>query len=983
MCVSLSIDKMHIMLRNIFLFLTIFLFGSMAGSAQNIIVSGDVSDGLTGRGLNNTPVRIYDAQSGALLGSDMAKLQKVTEKGDSWENTYYDDKNGALFAIRMKAAPEIKVVVEAGGYEPWEKTIAVDQKSRQWKVSLGSISLAPKTKERHLDEVTVKATRLKFFYHGDTLVYNADAFNVTQTESLRKLVEKLPGTEIRDGVIRVNGKPIEDLLISGKDFFNGNIQAALDNLPAYIVKNLKVYNKAGELSELTGRDMHDERYVMDVHLKREYIGIWLAKLEADAATHGYYGGAAMIMRFDDRQSLMVNGDINNFGQTRDMQDMVTMMDEVPYPLTTKVARLDYNYEPGYTWRFRLNGNVERTDEDKDTWTDNETFLSPQNLMQRDLQRSDADRTKVNASTALRFRKKTKWSHELSYAFAYARGRDRENASSISYFRSGDNPWDDFRMQDADTITAGSGLLYTLLNPTRLKTTSYTHRADWSSAFSLGGSVLNLKAALNHNTADTHRFENYHLACFGDGGSERQRRFYDLHDYALNLDVNADYLIKYGEATRHDGTVTPYAGYTHDYGTASHPLYRLDRMTEWSDAHSWGLDGLGILPEEDFRSLCIDEANSYHSLTGRNRGTLGARLSQKLKMQSGAEWRFDADMKGYYEKRKLDYRRDGVLYPIRRDGVFFAPSLTVRWENNQDTVHRWLPSVSLNYSGSPSMPSLTYFLPIRDNADPLNTFLGNNALDNIYTHKAGMRYSMRQRITGHEFYIQGTYSHIHNDVVMSSLYDAVKGSRTYTPENTDRTHRAELSTGYTLPLDKKKRFYLSAGLSADYYCRADLASLTTETSDSHPRIENSSLSPSLNLRFTVGRLTGYAFWSTSFQRLHSHGGNTHYTTTRGSLDANYSLLWGLNLHTFLTLLKNAGSNSSEFNRMQTRWNADISKDLFDGKLTIRLSVHDILNKAGTSNYVYTALARTESYTNVIPRYFMLSLISNLSWTKQKK
>ena len=164
MCVSLSIDKMHIMLRNIFLFLTIFLFGSMAGSAQNIIVSGDVSDGLTGRGLNNTPVRIYDAQSGALLGSDMAKLQKVTEKGDSWENTYYDDKNGALFAIRMKAAPEIKVVVEAGGYEPWEKTIAVDQKSRQWKVSLGSISLAPKTKERHLDEVTVKATRLKFLY---------------------------------------------------------------------------------------------------------------------------------------------------------------------------------------------------------------------------------------------------------------------------------------------------------------------------------------------------------------------------------------------------------------------------------------------------------------------------------------------------------------------------------------------------------------------------------------------------------------------------------------------------------------------------------------------------------------------------------------------------------------------------------------------------------------------------------------------------
>ena len=64
--------------------------------------------------------------------------------------------------------------------------------------------------------------------------------------------------DVSDGVTSVNGKPIESLLISGKDFFNGNIEAALDNLPAYIVKNLKVYNKAGELSELTGRDMHDE-----------------------------------------------------------------------------------------------------------------------------------------------------------------------------------------------------------------------------------------------------------------------------------------------------------------------------------------------------------------------------------------------------------------------------------------------------------------------------------------------------------------------------------------------------------------------------------------------------------------------------------------------------------------------------------------------------------------------------------------------------
>ena len=948
------------------------------------MVRGDVSDGLTDLGIHKAAVRVYDEESGEVLASDLALLQQVTEKGDNWSNTYYDDKNGAIFSVQVPLRPRLKIIIEANGYEPFEKIVDIDVKNAQRKVNLGSIYLLPKAKEQNISEATVTATKLKFFYKGDTLVYNADAFNVTQIESLRKLVEKLPGIEIKEGgVITVNGKPIENLIISGKDFFNGNIQAALDNLPAYIVKNLKVYNKAGELSELTGRDMHDESYVMDIYLKRQYIGMWLAQLEVDGATDKKYGGAAMIMRFDDRQSIMINGDINNFGQTRNMQDMGTLVDEKPYPLTTKVARLDYNFEPSYTWRFRFNGDVERTDEDKDSWTNTETYLTPQNLMQRDFQHSSADNTRVNASTALRFRKKAKWSHELGYTFSFERAQDKTDLKTISYFRTDDDVWDDFHMQDADTIVSGDGLLSTLLNPSRYKTTTFSHKIDGSSAFNIGRSVLNLKASLTLNTTDTHRFENYRLSYFGDGESVRQRRFYDLHDYTLNFEINADYLFKYGDGAHHDGTVTPYMNYAHDYGTASHPLYRLERMAEWSDAHSWGMDALGTLPEEDFRSLCIDAENSYQSLTGKNWGSLGTRLSHKLKMKNGAEWNFNADIKGYYEKRTLDYTRDGVLYPVRRNGLFFAPSLSARWENRKDTIHKWLPTISFNYKGSPSMPSLTYFLPIRDNADPQNLFLGNGALKNIYTHNAGMRYSMRQRHTGHEFFVQGVYSRTHNDVVMSSVYDEVKGSRTYTPENTNRTHRTDLSTGYTLALDRKKHFYLTTSISTDYYRRANLAKLGTETDRDFPLLENYSIAPSLNFRFTVGKLSGYAYWRFYFQNLRSNGSTTHYRTTQGTFDASYALPWGFNLHSYLFMYKNAGASTRELNRMQVRWDAALSKEILDGRLTIKMSAHDILNKAGTMSYAFSALARTETYAEVIPRYFMISLISNFGWSKNRE
>lgn len=949
-----------------------FLFHSL--SAQSIEIRGGVYDGLKGVGIHKAVVRILDADSREVIASDFALLQEVVEEGDKWKSIYLDEKNGAFFSINAKKAAAYILQVEKDGYELYEKELSLGETKKNT-IDVGAIYLVPKAKEQTLGEATVTATKLKFFYKGDTLIYNADAFNVTQTESLRKLVEKLPGTEIKDGVIYVNGRPIENLLISGKDFFNGNIQVALDNLPAFVVKSLKVYND--------GSDMHDEEYVMDLHLKRHYIGTWLAKLEASLGTQNFFGGQAMIMRFDDRQSLMVNADVNNFGQDRQMLDIASTATTYPYPITNKAGRLDYSFEPNNTWRFRFNASAQRKDEDVDSWTNSETYLLPSNLMKRSYDRSNDNDTKLDAFAALRFRKSRRWSHELSYGFNWNRHNSLSDAKGISYFRTEGNVWDEFLMEKADTISNATDLLYTLFTPASRNTETFAHRARWTSSFTLGASVLKLKANLKHSTTDTHRHENYRLTYFGEEFAEQQRRYYNLHDYALNFDVKADYLMNYVDAECTSGTVTPYATYEHDYGMASHPLYRLERMEEWSNGHSWGTDGLGLLPAEDFRSLCIDEANSYNALTGRNRGTLGARLSHKLTTDGGEEWQFYADAKGYYERRTLDYTRSGRLYPVHREDFFFAPSLSAEWKDERDTVRRWLPTVRLSYDASAAMPELTNYLPIRDNADPLNLFLGNDALKNSYTHSVSMRYGMRSRRSDRNFYVQGIYHRTHNDVGTRSSYNTATGVRTYTPENTNRTHRADVSTGYTLPLDKNKHLYLTASFSVDYYRRANLASTTDDTFASSTILENHSLAPSLMLRATVGNFSAYAYWKTDFQSMRSNGETSNYRTTSVTVSGGYSLPWSLSLNTFFVLYKNAGTSSDDLDRLQTRWDASIQRDFLDGKLGIRFSVNDILNQADTISSGFSSTGRTETYTNVMPRYFMLTITSNFNWSKNKE
>ena len=56
-----------------------------------------------------------------------------------------------------------------------------------------------------------------------------------------------------NGQIFVKGKKVDNLLLNGKEFFNSDRRLLLDNLGAYTVKNINVYDRWGKDSEFVGR----------------------------------------------------------------------------------------------------------------------------------------------------------------------------------------------------------------------------------------------------------------------------------------------------------------------------------------------------------------------------------------------------------------------------------------------------------------------------------------------------------------------------------------------------------------------------------------------------------------------------------------------------------------------------------------------------------------------------------------------------------
>lgn len=132
-----------------------------------------------------------------------------------------------------------------------------------------------------LDGVTVTATKVKMYYKGDTIVYDATAFRLPDGSMLDDLIRQMPGVTMNNnGEIFVNGRKIDELQLGSRSFMRGNSKVLLENLPYYTVKNIKVYEQDTDLNRALNTQIEKKKFVMDVNLKPEYQRGYIANVEA-------------------------------------------------------------------------------------------------------------------------------------------------------------------------------------------------------------------------------------------------------------------------------------------------------------------------------------------------------------------------------------------------------------------------------------------------------------------------------------------------------------------------------------------------------------------------------------------------------------------------------------------------------------------------------------------------------------------------------
>lgn len=963
--------------------LTLFIiFGFPSFSQQKILIFGDISNCFTLEGIPHARVELTD-KDGKCIAQDSSRLIVRKEVYENSVSFYQDKKSGAQFKLYIAKPQDCRLFIVANGYLPYSQEIKAES-LRKSNFDAGSIYLHPEPKHYNLDEVTVKATKVKMVYNGDTIVYNADAFNISQSESLRKLIEQMPGTEFVDGRIYVNGRYVENLLLNGKNFFNGNIAAALDNLPAYIVDKVKLYDKSGELSELTGKDMHDSEYVMDIKLKREYTGTWLVQTEAGIGTHGRKSLLAYVMRVDDRQMFSFHSDINNLNEKRQQTEIARMIDRIPDgERMYKSANISYYIQPGKSFRFRSNLDVSRSDDDIATRKNQERWMTPINIMQRNVHRTDNTETYINAFGAVTLYPRRHQRYEASYNFKYNDIEYFNVNKDVSYFATDNNEWDNMSVDsifDLDNMEQ-SNLLYTLMNPGKGDERSTTHNASALATYAIGDNIINVKAILNNNSEKDKDWEIYQLRYTQDEAQNEGRHRYNRRNNSMTtLDVNSEFILKYIDTERNNGQVIPYLQYRHIDGTESHPEYRLDRIEGWLE----DLKGLDIVPSQELLALCIDNENSYHSWIKNDILSCGMKISHKGMLANDRHYKIEATADISYNSHSLDYEREKQMHKAKREEIFLLPHVAFEWypcrNDENGSISRW----QLKYEGTPSMPEMTWLLPLRDSHDPLNIFLGNANLKNEYTHDVGLSYNYNWKKSTRSFAWSANWQHTDNDIVTVSVYDRLTGKRTYSLVNTSKTHSAQSRITFSTALDSDRKIYLTTAVQGGYSQYSGRPTSDGDNTQGNELIKNSHITPKITLRCTLSNsLRAYISCSTRYNNINSGEYKDDYYRTDVNADITWKMPWGLELSSNLNLKDYKGYSSEELNKTFPVWNATLTQYFLKNRLSVKIVAHDILAREKSVKTTIDNEGRYDSWSNHLQRYVTLHIGYRINWSEKSK
>lgn len=962
------------------LFLILVMTSTLAASADDdfLILSGRVKESLGKTDLTNAFIVRYN-QAGEVTDSIQANMGIRWVDGETVPMSYF------TFKVERKDSTYI-FDVKCEGYTTQTITYSVENLGKREsyrEIPVIFMQRAP----RQLKEVTVTASKIKFYNKGDTVVFNADAFQLAEGSMLDALVAQLPGVELNDdGQIRINGQFVESLLLNGKQFLDGNNQLMLENIAAYTVKNIQVYEGQTEKEKWLDDPAGGKHLTMDVQLKREYNIGWMINAQGGYGTDDRYMGRVFASWFNPTTRVTLLGNVNNLNDTRKPGKSDTWTPDM-MPSGTReyrMASLNYDYENSEETKS-VDGNVtfEQTLSNDYITTNRTNFLQNGDTYDNSFNHNRQRITKVETMHRGHFH------NDNIMVGGYISGKYRKtdsNGASVS--ATFDSEQQEITMNAIEAIyTSGTPeQLDAIINRSITKSDGSSKQIDLRACPSFAwripgtGDRLSLETYIRYDDSKEELWRDYTVN-FGDNPvpSDRLRQYFDNSPNRLVTSVNN--ITYYARLGRWN------LGFNYEYRFSNRDkdsyMYALDRL---ADMGVYGTLPSGYLasfdPSNSYTSRTIENSHSVQLTVTRfiefsNKNAIGVRLMPNFTLK---HIHFDY----WRDGRNQLVKRTNFLTSIGQYSAYIYADLGVSGDGrSRHAAH----NLEYNFSIEPKTPDPVDMVEAINDSDPLNITEGNPGLKPQNEIYQSIEWRFHPKLERHRLTnsLRLEYSITDNALTRGYIYNTSTGVRRIKTYNVDGNRSAGINNTFRLQFGNNEQFTISSITDASISRYADM--IGTDTDPVKYTAKNSVFSEKLDLSWQFGKqnltLRG------SVNNRHTTSDRTDFTTINAchfsyGVIGQFNLPAGFGISTDFTMYSRRGYGTKELDTTDAIWNMRVTyKNPKLKQWVFMLDGFDLLHQLSNVNYAVNAAGRTVSYTNALPRYILFSVQYRLNIQPKKR
>ena len=307
----------------------------------------------------------------------------------------------------------------------------------------------------------------------------------------------------------------------------------------------------------------------------------------------------------------------------------------------------------------------------------------------------------------------------------------------------------------------------------------------------------------------------------------------------------------------------------------------------------------------------------------------------------------------YSNRQVDLLKDSVS---SYQYLILNPRANVRYEINKNS------NLSFDYSAGTQPPSITQLQPVQNNTNPLYITLGNPNLRPPFSQNFSLGFDVAKPWN---LNLSINYDYTSNDISTRTNTDSL-GRQISQPVNV----RGGDNAGFSFNMNHRV-WSLDFGLNGNFGYARNVNFVGNLLSDNDSYDAGGGLSISKYVANVYSfRLNSNVNYNATVSSINT-GEPTRFWSQRHNAYFSYFPLPGLEFNTNINYNWRQKTSIFDQNNSTFLWNAFISKNFLQNRLVVRWRINDILGQnAGISRSI-NGNTTTQTASNIIGRYWMLS------------